>query len=143
MQFRSRITHQDTEAAIKYFRNVVEAHHAGSLHLHIIADLLGSGNTRPYFDKSLQIIPENQISEISPNPIGRGANGAVYAAMWQRPPGILATTTHKAALISVVLKEIFPVNREPDTLGRLLREVGNSFEDQLPSTDSRSLISLI
>jgi hypothetical protein len=92
LQFRSRAEHQDMQAALKYFRNIVEAHHAGTLHERAVEDLLGSDNALPYFDKSLQIIPQIQLSEVSSSPIGHGANGAVYAARWQRPNGALATT---------------------------------------------------
>jgi hypothetical protein len=126
LQFRSRTEHQDIQAALKYFRNVIEAHHAGTLHQRTVLDFLGPDNALPYFDKSLQIIPQTQLSEVSSNPIGHGANGAVYAALWQRPTGALATTNRAASQISVVLKEILPAGRGVNTLQRLLREVRSS-----------------
>lgn len=123
LQFRSRVEHQDIQAALKYFRNVVEADHAGTLSQRTVADVLGVGNTRPYFDRSLQIIPSSQLSDVGSEPIGHGANGAVYAARWQRPVGVLATTNRAASQISVVLKEILPHGRNTDRLQRLLKEV--------------------
>jgi hypothetical protein len=124
---------QDIQAALKYFRNVVEAHHAGTLHERTVVDFLGPDNALPYYNKSLQIIPQTQLSEVSPNPTGHGANGAVYAALWQRPTGALATTNRRAPQVSVVLKEILPDGRGVNTLRRLLKEVRTS-SSSLPDT---------
>lgn len=126
LQVRSRVEHQDKHAALKYFRNIVEAHHAGTLHERAVEDLLGPDNALPYFDKSLPIIPQTQLSKVSSSPIGHGANGAVYAAQWQRSGGALATTNSEASQISVVLKEILPVGRGGSTVQRLLKEVRTS-----------------
>ena len=123
LQFRSRKEHQDIQAALKYFRDVIEAHHAGTLRQRTVVDFLGPGNALPYSDKSLQIIPQTQLSEVSSVPIGHGANDTVYAALWQRPTGALATTNRTAPQISVALKEILPVGRGVNTSQRLLKEV--------------------
>ena len=126
LQFRSRTKHQDLQAALKYFRNIIEAHHAGNLDQRPVVDFLGPENAQPYFDKSLQIIPQTQLTKVSSNAIGHGANGAVYAAVWDRPTGALATTKRAASQIPVVLKEILPIARGVNTLHRLLREVRTS-----------------
>ena len=91
--------HQDIEAALKYFRNVIEAHHGGTLHQRPVIDLLGQHNALPYFDKSLYIIPPSQLSEVSSSPIGHGSNGKVFGALWQRPTGALATSNCAASKI--------------------------------------------
>ena len=124
MQFRSRMHHQGIQAALTYFRNVVEAHNVGRLHQRTVEELLGPGNALPYFEKSLRVISPSELLDVSPKPIGRGANGTVYQTSWQKPQGVLVTTNRGRSQVPVVLKHVLPANGSINALHRLSREVG-------------------
>jgi len=106
-----------------YFRNLVEAHAAGTLSDRAVEQLLGPENASPHFDKSLRIISPDQIFQRSDVPIGRGANGVVYAALWRRPPGVLASMRKTASEVAIVMKEITPRILNPDIIQKFLTEV--------------------
>ena len=91
---------------MSYFRNLVEAHasNAGEEHLR---DLIGweAGYT-PRYENSLKVIPFDQLNLVHgwDTPLGSGDNGAVYAAVWRRPPGFFPST--RSGEVDVVLKEV-------------------------------------
>ncbi|KAL3460054.1 kinase-like domain-containing protein [Aspergillus heterothallicus] len=106
MRFRSRIKRQDKVAALRYFRNLVEAHAQGQPTGSAVRHLLGlEGSYKPLYAHSLRIIPEDQLYDIIwDQPLGRGMNGSVYSAMWFKPAGYLATSGEQQQ--GVVLKEV-------------------------------------
>ena len=106
MHYRSRIRNQDFRAAQQYFRNLVEAHATGSLSEQALKQVLGPGDYAHHLDKSMTVIPQDQIVELEHVPLGTGTNGIVYAARWERPGGVLATTKQLKGRVLVVLKEI-------------------------------------
>jgi hypothetical protein len=108
MRFRSRIKYQDKASALAYFRNLVEAHASGTLDISPVRNLVGlEPSYSPAFEHSLRLIPEEQLSSISwQEPLGKGANGVVYSALWHRPPGILASSQQKKLDEDVVLKDV-------------------------------------
>lgn len=128
LHFRGRKKHQDKVAALNYFRNLVEAHATNTLDTSLVRDIIGlePGYT-PLFEHSLRVIPEEQLFDISwDKPIGAGENGAVYAAMWRKPAGHLATMKTGNQELHIVLKDVLPrvgTSREP--LKKLLQEVSS------------------
>ena len=127
MQFRNRSRNQGTQAARKYVRNIIEAHHSDALDERRVEDLLGLNNALPYFNNSLPVIPYTQISRISARAFGHGANGAVYAAQWKRPTGALGATHQAPSDVPVVLREMFQLVQGGNTSQRFLKEVHVSF----------------
>lgn len=126
MRFRSRIKGQDKVAALTYFRNIVEAHANGSLEDSTIRDIVGlDASKNLQFEHSLRVIPEHQLLDIHwDKPIGQGKNGAVYAGIWRKPVGHLATTRAGERDMKIVLKDVLPrsgTSEEP--LKKLLKEV--------------------
>lgn len=106
LRFRSRLKHQDRTASRNYFRNLVDAHATGTLSTSAIRDVLGSEGYSAQYEHSLRVIPLQQLSEIDwTTPLGRGENGAVYAATWDRPASVLVTSTSSGP-VPVVLKEV-------------------------------------
>ena len=108
MRFRSRCKYQDQKSAMIYFRNLVEAHAAGPNGTQYLRDALGLEATyAPVFEHSLRLIREEDLSEISwDEPLGRGANGIVFSAIYHRHPGMLASSKAAESRVSVVLKDI-------------------------------------
>jgi hypothetical protein len=105
---------------------VVEAHATNTLDTSLVRDIIGlePGYT-PLFEHSLRVIPEEQLFDISwDKPIGAGENGAVYAAMWRKPAGHLATMKTGNQGLHIVLKDVLPrVGTSRDPLKKLLQEV--------------------
>ncbi|KAH8689276.1 kinase-like domain-containing protein [Phaeosphaeriaceae sp. PMI808] len=126
MRFRGRIKGQDKVAALTYFRNIVEAHANGSLEDSTIRDIVGlDASKNLQFEHSLRVIPEHQLLDIHwDKPIGQGKNGAVYAGIWHKPVGHLATTRAGERDMKIVLKDVLPrsgTSEEP--LKKLLKEL--------------------
>jgi hypothetical protein len=128
LHFRSRWDHQDEKSGVTYFRNLVEAHAANILDVNSVRDAIGlEAEYTPLFEHSLRVIPSDQlgIGDIDwDNPLGRGDNGAVYAATWTRPPGVLTTTW--SGQKQIVLKEVRPREGEGrDTLRKFMKEASS------------------
>ena len=129
IRFRSRWNHQDENSALSYFRNLVEAHAVNGLDQHPVRDVIGlEAGYAPRFERSLRIIPADQLDLENANweqPLGKGDNGAVYAATWKRPPGILSTTW--SGEMKVVLKEVRPRSGEGrGVLRKFMKEVSSN-----------------
>jgi hypothetical protein len=107
LRYPSRQKRQDKQAALRYFRNMVEAHAAGTLGDTTIQEILGTENYSPLFEYSLRFIPSHELSLLSELPIGSGRYGDVYRAVWHRPEGRLATMRYRGKDMDVVLKDIF------------------------------------
>lgn len=117
--------------ALTYYRNIVEAHAAGTVDKSRAKELLGlePGYTS-LFEHSLKIIPASELS--SPvdwrHPLGCGANGTVYTSTWNRPGGVLSTTERQE--IEVVIKDVLPdLVRDSSSSSRskFMKEVRNRF----------------
>lgn len=104
---------------------MVEAHAAGRLDDSNIKEILGPCGYSSLYEFSLQIIPEEQISDINwLTPLGRGANGAVYEAKWRRPPAYLSTMRTGDQSIDIVLKDVIPRSKKStDTMSTFFKEV--------------------
>jgi hypothetical protein len=78
---------------------------------------------RPAFQHSLRLIPAEELHDISwQSPIGKGANGVVYSASWNKPGGVLTTSVPSTK--PVVLKDVisrFDIGRE--SRKKLIKEV--------------------
>lgn len=124
LRFRSRVKSQDKEAAMAYFRNIVEAHDSNTEDGISTEEIFGIQNYSPLYKHSLRVITEMQLSDIDwDKPLGEGQNGAVYSATWQRPPGYLSTSRPIAPSMAVVLKDVKPrANTSQDASMKLLRE---------------------
>ncbi len=108
LRFRRRAAEFSLAAAVDHHRALVEAHASHTLDHSHVKEILGlePGYT-PMLEHSLRIIPEIQLPPIDwTRPIGRGANGSVYASTWTRPGGVLSTS--EAGPIEVVLKDVGP-----------------------------------
>jgi hypothetical protein len=116
LRFRSRQKFQDKNVALRYYRNLVEAHAANRLDDPSMREILGAEHFSTLFNHSLRFIPETEIHLLSSTPIGRGRNGEVYRAVWKRPPGQLATA-NSGEEVDVVLKKMI-VNSKARGLSR-------------------------
>lgn len=106
LRYRSRQKLQDKQAALLYFRNLVEAHAAGTLDDTTVQDVLGIDHYSSLFEYSLRYIPPRELSLVSNALIGSGKFGKVYRAIWRRPEGKLATTSGGEEEIEVALKSL-------------------------------------
>lgn len=124
LRFRSRLKHQDRTASENYFRNLVDAHATGTLNMSALRDVLGPEGYSAQYEHSLRVIPIEQLSEIDwTTPLGRGKNGAVYAATWERPASVLMTSTSSGP-VPVVLKEVISRTEQNQALTKkLMKEV--------------------
>jgi hypothetical protein len=145
LRFRSRRSHQDTVAALTYFRNIVEAQASGNLDRTSVRDIIGmEPEYIPLYEHSLRVIPESQLFDVSwDEPIGTGENGAVYGAMWRKPPGHLATSKTHETELPIVLKEVIPrCGVSIDPVKKLIKEVRHyepSFSTMLNQSAGRHL----
>jgi hypothetical protein len=92
------------EVALRYFRNLVEAHAAGRLNDTAMQDLLGADYYNTLFTHSLQYIPSEQILLHPSSLIGEGRNGRVYRATWHRLAAAVLETSHQDTAVQVALK---------------------------------------
>jgi hypothetical protein len=77
----------DGQAALTYFRNLVDHHIYGESQL--LKETLGL-SYNPKYESLLELIPFNQFEVDQAHPPMRGSLGLVYKASWKRP--------HKAGL---------------------------------------------
>jgi len=110
IHLRLRKAQLDYQAALGYYRNIVEAHASNTLNDTFIKDILGLGEDyNALYENTLRLIPDStsELRDIDwENPIGKGNNGAVYAATWHRRESVLSTS--KSGDIPVVLKDVIP-----------------------------------
>lgn len=127
-RYRSRNRRQDRLAALTYFRNLTEAKYWNRSPTQYLAKVLGSSAKATdllRYENSLRYIEESQLHDISwSEPLGRGANGAVYAATWHLPEPYLATNRRQPRIMNVVLKEVLPrAGSREDRVAKVLKEV--------------------
>ena len=122
IQWRRLNQQRDVEAARTYFRNLVESHAQDEPSLDVLRQMLGDRYS-PKYENLLRLIPESQITNVQGEPLGEGVNGAVYAAVWNRPAGYLTTT--KDERIPVVLKQILSKYGAEEMEKKLVHEVSS------------------
>ena len=71
------------------------------------------------YEELVDLIPLQQLESVEPEPIGEGARGTVYKAIWRCPQ---LTDMPAPKVIPVVLKEIRA--SAPNHLKRFFQEVG-------------------
>lgn len=101
----------------------MESHAREEPSLDVLQQMLGD-NYSPKYENLLRLIPENQITDVQPEPLGEGVNGAVYAAPWNRPSGRLITTKRQQNT-PVVLKQILSKHGEEEMEKKLIQEVSS------------------
>lgn len=125
-QFRNRIQYQDHDAGLQYFRNVIENRAASSkTSAQALDEVLGQKYLRSEYIDSLRFIPREQIIAMEDKPIGRGSNGEVFAGIWRRPHGVLATSRANAQDVDVVLKDTLLLNGQRK-VSKIIAEVRSS-----------------
>jgi serine/threonine protein kinase len=120
--YRNRQVFQDEAAALAYFRNVVEDHAQGGTSTTEIKDLLGA-EYLPKYQNLLRYIPPEQLHQVDTVPLGSGANGAIFGALWKPPPALLSTLQPPDRNLPVVLKRTLPTFSADDSLKKILHEV--------------------
>lgn len=79
--------YEDEVSAIRYFRNLVEAHAVGRLNDSNIKEILSLRGYFSLYEFFLRVISKEQLLNINwSTPRGREVNGAVYEEKWQRQP---------------------------------------------------------
>jgi hypothetical protein len=86
-----------------------------------LRDLMGE-NYSPRYQRLLHYIPDEQIIELSSQPLGKGKFGAVWSATWRRPPSL---ENNEPMSLPVVLKSISSdaMLSEKSSLQKFFREV--------------------
>ncbi|KAI1352333.1 kinase-like domain-containing protein [Xylaria sp. FL0043] len=110
IHLRLRTAQLDYQAALKYYRNITEAHASGGQPEETIRELLGlSKSYRPLYENTLRLIPGSTwaIHDIKwKAPIAQSRRSAVYAATLHRERAVLSTSD--CGDIAVVLKDVIP-----------------------------------
>lgn len=105
LRFRARRQHQDEEAALKFFRNVVEEHRAKSMGVFDERNIFTYPDPWHLYENSFAMVSADELEvESWTEPLGRGQNGAVYAARWNRAVKYLKTSD--SGPLDVVLKDV-------------------------------------
>ena len=121
-QFRSRLENQDQEAAVIYFRNVVEDAAQPRINPPELRSLIGT-DYKPKYHGLLSYIPPEQLTfEDISKPLGSGLNGAVYGALWNWPQALLCTMQHAEPQLRVVVKK---AQRGKDDILNVISEAGS------------------
>ncbi|KAI0817167.1 kinase-like domain-containing protein [Xylaria sp. FL0064] len=127
IHLRLRTAQLDYQAALKYYRNITEAHASGGSPQEPIRELLGlSKSYRPLYENTLRLIPDSTwtIHDIKwKSPIAQSRRSTVYAATLHRERAVLSTS--ECGDIAVVLKDVVP---------RDSREITEKFMKELDAT---------
>ena len=142
IQYRSRQEEQDSTSAKLYFRNVIEARESKFEPAATLRKILGQGVPLAPFINFLHVIPADELTITSDLPIGQGANGEVYAAVWKKSQGALTTTAYEAKEVQVVLKRVRPT-KDKDDLQKLMHEVGLTPHERESSLTSSPQLDII
>ncbi|TGJ86305.1 hypothetical protein E0Z10_g2459 [Xylaria hypoxylon] len=117
----------DGEAALRYYRNVTEAHASKSSRTESVKEILGlSDGYKSLYENTLRLIPDSawKIRDINwKTPIAKSSRSAVYAATLCRRQTVLSTS--ERGDVAVVLKDVIP---------RGSREVTEKFMKELDAT---------
>ncbi|KAF2971790.1 hypothetical protein GQX73_g1784 [Xylaria multiplex] len=127
IHLRLRTAQLDYEAALNYYRSIIEVHASQIPSGESVKELLGiSNNYNPLYENTLRLIPNSAwtIHDIDwKSPIAKSSRSAVYAATLRRQRTVLYTS--ECGDEAVVLKDVIP---------RSTREITDKFMKELDAT---------
>ena len=120
--FRLRVSMLGYSTALKYYRGVVEARESNSESHEALQRLIGDGYS-PLYVNTIKVVPDAHSTLVDvdmENPLGRGSNGVVYAAILRCERPVLSTSM--SGDVPIVLKD-YIARKSDDAMRKFMREV--------------------